>query len=338
MKDLSLKPLLVLLMSSILVSCLQEASVTTSNLSNDDTTNDSYDDTNTPSTYTSNTAVSTQSGCISSLASGPGVVGINLRGSTSAPYYGFLDYKPAGYSTGTQKYPVIVFLHGLGEQGSETDPNILRNKMSAHGPFKRVNQGRHFPALMFAPQSAGWWDSAWIKSFMIWIENNYRIDKSRIYLTGPSMGGGGTWDYMRYDPTRLAAAIPVCGADWANNSGAERSALKAVPHYSIHNIDDGIVGSDRSESFANSLGVILGATNQVLSGHVAGTDITANFDTSSNTWVHTQGSMKLKNSSGKFHNPPYVYAFDAYGGHNAWTKTYESEETWEWLFCQRKSL
>lgn len=274
------------------------------------------------------------SACISSVSTSAGVVAIKNPGATTAPY-GHLEYKPSGYASSGANYPVIIFLHGLGEQGSDSN-GTLQSKMAAHGPFKRIGQNRHFPALVFAPQSPAWWNSTTLRNFLNYIIANYRVDKSRIYLTGLSMGGGGTWDYMRFDSARLAAAIPIAGATSANNSAAERAALLAVPHISVHNVDDGTVGYGNSNGFGNSVGAALGATNMVLSGYVNGSNVTSHYDENARRWILASGSLVFKDSAGEFYTPPYIYAFDASGGHDSWTKTYAKEETWEWLFCQRK--
>ena len=283
-----------------------------------------------------NDSISEPSRCISSITDGIGTVTARVSGATSAPY-GFLEYLPAGYNADDKNYPVIVFLHGLGEKGTDS-ATTLQSKMSSHGPFKRISQGRHFPALVFAPQSPGWWSSGTLKTFLEWIELNYRVDRSRIYLTGLSMGGGGTWDYLRFDSARIAAAIPVCGASSANQSASEREALVKVPLFSVHNMDDGVVTYRNSESFANSLGASQSSRNSVLDQYASGSDVTMYYDAVAEEWIQVEGSLKLKDSSGAFHKSTSLFAFDASGGHNAWTKTYASEDTWEWLFCQRKSL
>lgn len=279
-----------------------------------------------------------QDQCMDSTSSIGGAITTKVFGTTTAPY-GFLEYLPADYATSGKDYPVILFLHGAGEQGQESGVNAatnLYNKMVVHGPMRRIREGRHFPAIVFAPQSNGWWNSATVKNFLIWIETNYRVNTSRIYVTGLSMGGGGTFDYLRHDPDRIAAAIPICAAAGANNSPSERDALRSVPHIAVHNVNDGTVGYGNSVGFANSLGAELMATNTVLQGYTAGTNVTVHFDEASQEWIKVIGSRKFKDANGEFPALPYIYAFDALGGHDAWTKTYASEETWEWLFCQKK--
>ncbi len=137
---------------------------------------------------------------------------------------GFYEYLPQGYSSsGSQTYPLIIFVHGLGElgTGSTTDlPKVLVN-----GPPRQINQGifptsftvssRTYSPIVISPQFTQWPNPIDINNIIDYCIQHYRIDQSRIYLTGLSMGGGVVWAYIANDinyANRIAAVVPISGA------------------------------------------------------------------------------------------------------------------------------
>ena len=140
---------------------------------------------------------------------------------TNGTPFGYYAYTPAGYSSNTQKYPVIIFLHGKSERGDGTTTlsRVLNNgipKMIANKTWKTT-----YPAIVISPQfhltvgnSNNWGggDASYLKSFIAHIITKYRINPSRIYLTGLSHGGNGVWDYISLvddASSYIAAAAPV---------------------------------------------------------------------------------------------------------------------------------
>ena len=121
----------------------------------------------------------------------------------------YLLYLPKNYNK-NEKFPLLIFLHGAGERGDDV---ALAGK---HGPFKYAKEGKEYPFIMVAPQCKK--DKYWgnylesLNDFLDDIIENYNVDTSRIYLTGLSMGGTGTWLWLMANPERFAAAAPVCGA------------------------------------------------------------------------------------------------------------------------------
>jgi predicted peptidase len=106
---------------------------------------------------------------------------------TETPY---LLYLPTAYNTDTLKrWPLLLFLHGSGESGYDV------NKVKAHGPPQLVEQGKQFPFIVVSPQSEvpSGWDVDQLYKLLQGVKKNYRVDADRIYLTGLSMGGFGTW-------------------------------------------------------------------------------------------------------------------------------------------------
>ena len=119
-------------------------------------------------------------------------------------------YKPAGYDEQSEnKWPLVIFLHGAGERGYDLQG------VSRHGPLREVEKGRDFPFLIAAPQLDGldYW-GGYIESLNAWLDGlleAYPIDPDRVYLTGLSMGGTGTWLWAMASPGRFAAIMPICG-------------------------------------------------------------------------------------------------------------------------------
>ena len=138
--------------------------------------------------------------------------------TTSPSVISYLEYLPQGYSTNSDKYPIVFFLHGIGERGpNSTDLVILGaaiQNVAKHGPPKLVKAGTQFPFILISPQlksNYGQWTTAYIMEVINYCKTYLRIDERRIFLTGLSLGGGGTWVAAQDLPELFAAIAPVCG-------------------------------------------------------------------------------------------------------------------------------
>jgi predicted peptidase len=120
-------------------------------------------------------------------------------------------YLPEEYAASKTDWPLVLFLHGAGERGSDLE------KVKIHGLPKLVAEGREFPFVIISPQCPedAWWTSELqmdaLNALLDEIVSRYRIDADRLYLTGLSMGGYGTWSLAVKYPHRFAAIAPVCG-------------------------------------------------------------------------------------------------------------------------------
>ena len=120
----------------------------------------------------------------------------------------YLLYLPADYeSKANEKWPLVLFLHGAGERGDDIE------KVKIHGPPKLVAQGKHFPFVVCSPQcpTGSRWNADELSKLVDALTNTYRIDRQRLYVTGLSMGGSGTWSLVASEPEKFAAAMPMCG-------------------------------------------------------------------------------------------------------------------------------
>src|SRR4051794_5607468 len=120
----------------------------------------------------------------------------------------YLIRLPQDYDAAAGKaFPLILFLHGAGERGT----NVW--KVTTHGPSKFIQTHPEFPFILVTPlcPSNQVWSNDVLLALLDEVEQGYRIDKSRVYLTGLSMGGYGTWELGLSHPGRFAAIAPICG-------------------------------------------------------------------------------------------------------------------------------
>lgn len=134
-----------------------------------------------------------------------------------------------------QPLPLIVFLHGSGERGDSID--LVR----IHGPWYYAEHYSDFPFMILAPQckEGETWEPVKLDLLLDEIIANYPVDTSRIYLTGLSRGGFGTWDWALYRPDRFAAIAPVCGA--SNYHVLNANKLKDIPVWVFHGALDDVI-------------------------------------------------------------------------------------------------
>ena len=146
-----------------------------------------------------------------------------------------------------KKLPLVIFLHGAGERGS--DPELL----FVHGPFKLIRQGFAPDFICIAPQcpeGAHWNDKTeLLKVFIDGAIEKYNADPDRIYITGISMGGFGTWAMLARWSDFFAAAVPVCGGGmpWTADS------ICPVPVWAFHGALDDVVFPEESMKMVDAV-------------------------------------------------------------------------------------
>ena len=149
--------------------------------------------------------------------------------------FSYIKYLPRDFDE-NKEYPLVFFLHGAGERGDNLDLISLHGYMQYHR-----EQGREYPFIFIAPQCPA--DKYWgcytesLLAFLDQICETLPVDKNRIYLTGLSMGGTGTWMLAMADPKRFAAIAPICGSGICWYAGS----LKDVPIYMFHGDCDKVI-------------------------------------------------------------------------------------------------
>lgn len=200
---------------------------------------------------------------------------------------------PKGYDAKKgKKWPLMIFLHGAGERGTNL------NKVAVHGPPKLVAQGKEFPFILISPQCPNGkvWDPELVIELLNQAVKKYRVDEGRVYLTGLSMGGFGSWATAIAYPDRFAAVAPICGGGNVISvllpAGGKEKQLKSLPIWAFHGAKDTVVTLDESERMVNA------------------------FKRGGNSGV------KLT-----------VYPE---AGHDSWTETYNNAEVFEWFLKQSR--
>jgi len=143
--------------------------------------------------------------------------------------------------------PLLLFLHGSGERGNNLD------MVKAHSPFTYKSRSKE-PVAILAPQCPAntWWNTETVYQLLKEIQSKYKIDASRIYLTGLSMGGWGTWKLAMEHPEMFAAVAPVCApADRVME--ANISQFKNLPIKIFHGGNDDIVSPINSINMYQAL-------------------------------------------------------------------------------------
>ncbi|MEM9351862.1 MAG: prolyl oligopeptidase family serine peptidase [Planctomycetota bacterium] len=157
--------------------------------------------------------------------------------------YRYLVVKPEGYDP-SKSYPLIIFLHGKGEEGDDLD------MVKIHGPYKKVAE-MGLDVVIAAPQAPAeeWWDPDATAALTEHLLKTLPVDPDRVYVTGLSMGGLGTWRLIAERPDLFAAAAPICG--WAVPKKAD--LIKDMPLWVFHGEKDEVVGVWNSRVMVNAL-------------------------------------------------------------------------------------
>lgn len=152
---------------------------------------------------------------------------------------GYLPYLPKGYRAGDgMRWPVLFFLHGMGERGS--DLSLVKR----HGPPREIGEGRELPFIVVAPPCPAdrWWETVALNAIYDRVMCSLRADASRVYLTGLSMDGFGTWAWANESPRKFAAIAPICGpSPWI-----DASRFKTIPVWCFHGALDAVVPIEHS--------------------------------------------------------------------------------------------
>ncbi len=167
----------------------------------------------------------------------------------SDKYFNFryVKYLPKDFDE-NKKYPLVFFLHGAGERGNDLDV------AQRHGFMKHVREnGSEYPFIFIGPQCPD--DKYWgcytesLIAFLDYICKELPVDLDRVYLTGLSMGGTGTWMLAMADPKRFAAIAPVCGSGICWNA----EMVKDIPIMMYHGDCDDVVPITESITMLNAV-------------------------------------------------------------------------------------
>ena len=144
----------------------------------------------------------------------------------------YLLFLPEGYAKSKKRWPLMLFLHGAGESGTNLD------KLKVLGPPKIVESKPDFPFILVSPQtSREGWNPDTLNALLDEVIRKYRVDKDRVCLTGASMGGSGTWRLAAAHPEKFAAIAPICG----RGDPVDAPKLARLPIWVFHGAKDPVV-------------------------------------------------------------------------------------------------
>ena len=154
-----------------------------------------------------------------------------FRTTPTGTVIGYLEYLPPDYNTNSNKYPVVIFLHGVKERGANsTDPATLKttiNLVTALGPPMHVKNGASMPFILITPQlknSYSSWPASYVKEVLDHCKTYLRIDERRIHITGLSMGGHGAWTCLQ----EMATTFASVAMDAWSVPGTQRASLPCI--------------------------------------------------------------------------------------------------------------
>ena len=187
----------------------------------------------------------------------------------------YLLHLPSGCGQGRKRWPTILFLHGAGERGNRL------SRVATHGPPKLIRTGRDLPFVIVSPQCPAeqWWHNDTLLALLDHIQASYPVDPARVYLTGLSMGGRGTWTLATEHPDRFAAIAPICG--WGEPFAAFR--LQKMPTWIFHGAKDSVVPAGKSQEMFDALRAV--GNRQVR--------LTMYADADHDSWTETYANEQL---------------------------------------------
>jgi len=225
----------------------------------------------------------------------PAIANLTAKKFTATLPADYLLFLTKGYeSRGTNRWPLILFLHGSGERGADVW------RATIHGPTKFIEKHPDFPFILVTPMCPNGhkWSDEIVLGILDSVTEKYRVDTNRIYLTGLSMGGYGTWSLATTYPERFAAVAPICGGDGSIGiilslqDKTKAAALKQLPVWAFHGAKDNVVPWEESDRMVKAL-------------------------------------KKIGNEQVKFTLYPEAM-------HNSWTVTYDNPELYDWFLQHEK--
>lgn len=203
----------------------------------------------------------------------------------------YLLYLPPDYEKSESKLPLMLFLHGRGE--SDGPLSVVKK----WGPPRLIERGESIKYIVASPQCPrspeSWTTPVQQKALVALLEHlqkTYRVDEDRIFLTGLSMGGYGSWRLAADHPGKFAAVVPICGGGNTNDAGK----LRNLPIWAWHGMEDRAVPPQRSlemvEAIRNAGGTKIRYTTLEHIGHNSWEAAYASPELS--TWLDEQRASK----------------------------------------------
>lgn len=184
----------------------------------------------------------------------------------SSSIRGYVEFLPNGYNpNGTQKYPLIINFHGIAVMGSGNSQESvcltacegINIKLEQYRfPESVVHNGTTYQFIVLSPQYNGGTTGDDFAAFINYALTKYKVNASRVYLTGLSIGASTLMSYMSSSPQnarKIAAVVPLAGCSGANNGGASNMGNNSIRYWGIHASADTRCFPSNTISWANSI-------------------------------------------------------------------------------------
>jgi len=173
---------------------------------------------------------------------------------------GYVAGVPALYESTSKNYPLLVFMHGMGQLASSnaklnsvTELGVTRLLQQKQFPASFTVNGKNHSFIVVAPQFKQYPTAADVNTLIDYLIENYRIDASRIYVSGLNMGGGAAWDFAGAFSSKVAAIVPITGASWADEKRCSNIASNGIGVWAFHNSEDKVVPSAASKQIVEKI-------------------------------------------------------------------------------------
>jgi predicted peptidase len=167
---------------------------------------------------------------------------------------GYVAGLPARYDSTNKNYPLLIFIHGMGQLANS---NSKLSSVLDLGTTKLLQQkqfpasfnvnGQNFSFIVVSPQFRDYPSANDVSALIDYMVENYRVDASRIYVSGLNMGGGAAWDVAGAFSSKVAAIVPITGASWADEKRCSNIAANGIGVWAFHNSEDKVIPSSISE-------------------------------------------------------------------------------------------
>ncbi len=243
------------------------------------------------------------------------IKGYHTYEDITLPYHIFV---PESYNA-QQDYPLVLCLHGAGERGDDSTA-VQKNSMAT--VWARDSIQTRWPNFILVPQCPQYW--SWTSTDIMLTVNDlldsllsvFSVDTNRIYITGLSLGGNGTWGYIADYPHKYAAAVPVCG--WGDTLQAE--TIKHIPVWAFHGALDGVVPVSGTRTMISALEKE--GLTAVYTDCKQG-DCTGLPDSTIAAEINDGATL--------------LYTEYETGGHSVWNEAYNDPLLLPWVFAQSKT-
>jgi predicted peptidase len=234
-----------------------------------------------------------------------------LRSGATTLLPGRLYVPPEATSDPSMPRPLILSLHGAGESGTNNTGQINSNIDNLLAEAKRRG------AFLYAPQTNGGWASTTILDRVMTMVDRavaeQNVDDDRLYVTGLSMGGGGTWNMLHRFGDRFAAGVPICAVSPA--AGFQSSNQIDAAIWAFHARNDTVVSYNASRTVING---ILTAAKEPLPTYPS---------------VRSTADFHFDSADLDLHYTEY-----GLGGHGIWGRVFSTPAMYDWLFAHTTAV